>query len=577
MKQKRRGSIRVRIMLPVIILGIAAVLSNFAAISNIQKVNSNASEIADHDMVSLTELSEIRGTIQEIHNLALSHATAVNSANMIETVDKIKAKENELAEKMDAYAVYVGADDKAAYEEMQEEYSELILAVRHVCAFSADRQQAKANEAASTQIAPAADKMLSDISSIEEHASQAAKNARQHLADVYKSSLVLNTVTIVISLLAVIYAIFSANRHVVHPIAKAERELSAIIQGIDKKEGDLTKRVSILSNDEIAALGQGINVFLEKLQNIFRLLTNNSQKMDSVVSQVQDNVKTSNNSVTEMSAFTEELSAAMESVSEHAQTISDNAESVSGEVSGIAERTNEISDFSKTMKQHAQEMASEARISMETTGAKLNEILSVLSAAIEESKSVNQIESLTSDILNVATQTNLLALNASIEAARAGEAGRGFAVVAQEISQLAEASRVSANNIQKINELVIHAVHNLSGQAENLVDYMNETILPEFGRFVATGEEYQQNAVYVEDVMQEIAAKTDTLKMSVTEIADSIRTINTSIGESVAGVSGASENMQVLAADMNNINSQMDENKGIATELKQETEIFTNL
>ena len=106
---------------------------------------------------------------------------------------------------------------------------------------------------------------------------------------------------------------------------------------------------------------------------------------------------------------------------------------------------------------------------------------------------------------------------------------------------------------------------------------MNETILPEFGHFVTAGEEYQQNAVYVEDVMQEIAAKTDTLKISVSEIADSIRTINTSIGESVAGVSGASENMQVLAADMSNINSQMDENKGIATELKHETEIFTNL
>lgn len=577
MKQKRRGSIRVRIMLPVVILGIAAVLSNIAAISNIRKVNSNAAEIADHDMVSLTELSTIKGMIQEIHNLALSHATAVNSADMITTVDEIKSKETELAEKMDAYGQYVGKEDKSAYEGMQTQYGELILAVRRVCGFSADRQQAKANEVASTQIAPAVEQMLSDISSIEAHASQAAKEARQHLADVYQSSLILNAVTIVISLLAVIYAIFSANRHVVRPIAKAERELSGIIRGIDQKEGDLTKRVSILSNDEIAALGQGINVFLEKLQNIFRLLTDNSQKMDSVVSQVQDNVKTSNNSVTEMSAFTEELSAAMESVSEHAQTISDNAESVSGEVSGIAERTNEISGFSKTMKDHAQEMASEARTNMETTGEKVNEILSVLNAAIEDSKSVNQIESLTSDILNVASQTNLLALNASIEAARAGEAGRGFAVVAQEISQLAEASKVSANNIQKINELVIRAVHNLSDHAQNLVAYMNETILPEFGHFVTAGEEYQQNAVYVEGVMQEIAAKTDTLKMSVSEIADSIRTINTSIGESVAGVSGASESMQVLAADMNNINTQMNENKGIATELKHETEIFTNL
>ncbi len=63
---------------------------------------------------------------------------------------------------------------------------------------------------------------------------------------------------------------------------------------------------------------------------------------------------------------------------------------------------------------------------MESTGAKVNEILTVLNQAIEDSKSVNQVNSLTDDILNIASQTNLLALNASIEAARAGEAAEDF-------------------------------------------------------------------------------------------------------------------------------------------------------
>lgn len=84
-----------------------------------------------------------------------------------------------------------------------------------------------------------------------------------------------------------------------------------------------------------------------------------------------------------------------------------------------------------------------ARSNMESTGTKVNEILEVLNRAIEDSNSVNQVNSLTDDILNIASQTNLLALNASIEATRAGDAGRGFAVVATEISQLAPPVRKS--------------------------------------------------------------------------------------------------------------------------------------
>lgn len=575
--KKRHGSIKVRIMLPVLILGIAAVASNVTAISNIRKVNENATQIADHSMSSLTELSVIREQVQELHSLGLSHAVAIHSDAMIDTVNTLKEKESILAENLSNYKKYLDEGDLPSYEDMEAQFEQLKLALRRVCAFSANVKQSAANTAASTEVAPCVEKILNDIGVIEEHAKQAAQEARTHLSNVYSFSLTANSITIAVSLLAILYAVYSSNRHVLRPITKTEKELSDIIRGIDQKEGDLTKRVSILSNDEIGALGEGINVFLEKLQNIFRIITENSQKMDTVVSEVMDNVTTSNNSVSEMSALTEELSATMEAIANNAQTISNNAESVSEEVSSIAEHTTQVNDYSKKMKVHADQMAGKARSNMETTSVKITEILSVLNQAIENSSSVDQVNTLTSDILNVASQTNLLALNASIEAARAGEAGKGFAVVAGEISQLAAATRESANNIQRINGIVTEAVHNLADQAKNLVAYMNESILPEFESFVSTGDEYKQNATYIEEVMQDFNAKTDSLEIAVAEIADSIHTISIAIDEGVTGVSGTAENMQVLVTDMDSINTQMGENKGIASKLRHETEIFTKL
>lgn len=65
-KVKRHGSIKVRIMLPVLILGIVAIVSNITAMSNIRKVNTNAERIADHYMTSLTELSAIKEQVQQL-------------------------------------------------------------------------------------------------------------------------------------------------------------------------------------------------------------------------------------------------------------------------------------------------------------------------------------------------------------------------------------------------------------------------------------------------------------------------------------------------------------------------------
>ena len=150
-----------------------------------------------------------------------------------------------------------------------------------------------------------------------------------------------------------------------------------------------------------------------------------------------------------------------------------------------------------------------ARANMESTGIRVKEILAVLNQAIEDSGSVDQVNSLSDDITSLANQTNLLALNASIEAARAGDSGRGFMVVATEISQLAIESRETANHIRKINGIVTDAVHNLAEHANGLVSYMEDVILPDFESFVESGGQYKKRADYIEVAMNEFSEKTD--------------------------------------------------------------------
>lgn len=575
-KGKKKLSTKL-ILIPVFIVGFVSVISSGLSLKNLSKVNDAASQIVDTSMVGTEMLNDIEMETVNIHTLALSHIISTDLSSMIDIVSEVRNHEEKLKQLLDDYNPYVTLETKRNYRIICENYTSLVKECGNVMAYSAAGKNEEAYKTANGSIAKYSNNIEKAISSMREHVNSVTQEERKSLESTYRASVVTCTFTIAVSIIALLFVVFAVVTMVIKPLLRTQKEINGIIVNIDNKKGDLTQRVTPINNAEVDAVGKGINVFMTKLQAIFKAVVTNSARMERVVDDVRQSVQTSNSSVSDLSALTEELSATMQDISENASVINTNTDNVAKEVELIAEKTDELTGYTRDMKAHAQSMESVARTNMESTDRKVSEILEVLQKAIEDSNSVKQVNSLTNDILNIASQTNLLALNASIEAARAGEAGRGFAVVASEISQLAAASQEAANNIQRINAVVTNSVNNLSDNANGLVSYINDSILPEFERFVESGVEYNDKASFIEGTMTDFKEKTDSLKQSMLEISSSINTISHAINEGVNGVVSAADSTQLIVEDMDNISHKMDENYEIADSLKKETSIFIKL
>ena len=367
------------------------------------------------------------------------------------------------------------------------------------------------------------------------------------------------------------------NLSVVRPIKKTTKNLDQIVADIQNGHGDLTARIEVKSSDELGRLANGMNIFLKTLQKIMGQIVANADYLGNVVNTVSGSVDTASSNASDISSLLEELSATMEEVSSTTTSVSTEVSDAGMQVSSIAEDTASMNTYASEMASRAKELELAAQRNKDSTSEIIAGIIHSLEAAIEESKSVAKVNDLTNEILSISSQTNLLALNASIEAARAGEAGKGFSVVADEIRSLADSTRQTAGNIQEINLLVVRAVDALVENSNSIVDYVNETVLPDYTRFVETGKQYRDDATYINDTMNVFEERTSHLLEIMQQVTDAISGITNAIEESTLGVTNATENTSTLVNNIQTVHNEMDTNQRISQMLMEEADRFKNL
>lgn len=523
-------SLKQRLAIPIALLGIVALLSNILSIINIRNVNSSAANIADNYMDGKSRLAEISQSSMTIHKMALSHIVATDYDTMISLVQQIKEEEALLDGMLAEYEYHIIPDDRIQYESLLSDYASFKHAlVRLVCASAAHKTQ-DAYALANGDVASYAEAMENDIDSLNTSIGEQTSRARTRLTIVYVISLVIAVAAVIACILLVFTDMKLITNNVVIPI-----------------------------------------------KSILNTIRESSGHINNMTGEVLKSTQTSRESAEGLSVFAQQLSATIQEVAGNVSAINDSAKNITMDVQNIAEECSAIADYTVQMNDRADAMQRSAQNSAETAGAKAREILSSLNDAIEKSKSVDQIETLTGEILSIAHQTRLISLNASIEAANAGDAGRGFSIVAEEVSALAHSSKETASRIQAINSGVTAAVYNLAENAQHLIDYMTQSVLTEFQAFIQSGSQYKEDAAYIRHAMDGFQEQTESLKGSMSEIAGSIGTITNAIDDSAGGIAGVADSTKSLVNDMEDITQRMGTNQKVVAELEKETAVFDNL
>ncbi len=541
-------SIRFKILIPVCILGILAfMIAGYSKIS-MSQMQEDMEELEHGGINSLAALDEIAIQANKLEKMALVYVQLQDDGKeaVWGQVEESNTKMREQLER--ARTLLTSESTQEGLNTIETSINDLYDLAKQIKQHVDSGDAQKAAEIVLTDmngISTAAETAINEVIAYNDTDVQnIIRNQTMTYIWASNISLILTILIIAMFVLTVIiiykYVILRLRRHTV--------KIDEIIDSIERGEGDLSLRLTISNSDELGRLAVNMNRLMEVLESVMNKLNAESSSLDKIVTNVVEKAENANSSACNVSAVAEELSATMEEIAATVAGVDQNASSVMNELNQMQSATDDIVVYANEMKDRATALEQSAMENKSSTIKLVAPIIEKIKTAIENSKEIEKISSLTGEILSISSQTNLLALNASIEAARAGEAGKGFAVLT--------------------------LVQDLIDNSKEITGYLEGTVLNDYNNFVASGKQYRDDAAHVDAEMAEYARHSAEITGTVSRIVESINGITKAVDESANGVTNVAQNIQTLVAEINVVNSEMVENGEIAASLREEVQRF---
>jgi methyl-accepting chemotaxis protein len=353
----------------------------------------------------------------------------------------------------------------------------------------------------------------------------------------------------IFALLIVLYIVLRIN--------KAVGKIMVVSKKVS--ENDYSSTIKLNQNDELGKIAKSFDHAIENVRDLVNEINSSIEVVSKNSSILDNNTDILENSVETTSDETHNVSASIEETATSAQNINNMIDEIKFAVESVASRATEGATTTADVTLRATDLKEDAVISSDKANKIYDEVKIVMEDAIEKSKAVEQINILSSAILDITNQTNLLALNASIEAARAGEAGRGFAVVADEISKLAEQSSQAVSRIQSVVEEVNGSVLNLTDASKKILDFVDSEVKDDYKKLVSVSEQYNDDASTFNGIMMDLSATSEELHASMDSIAEITEEMTDALNQGASSVSSISDlvgDILIKTKELNNLNDE---------------------
>ena len=327
--------------------------------------------------------------------------------------------------------------------------------------------------------------------------------------------------------------------------------------------------------DEIGYMAKSVHHMRNKLRTMVENIHTSYKTVSEHLTLLNTVVQKVNLICSDNSATTQQLSACMQETAATSTHIAESILTIKHHAEDINQQSMSGNTLSIEIMRRATHLCEQLHLATNKTKSVYESILEKSHIAIEQGKSVEQINALTNSITAISSQTSLLALNASIEAARAGDAGKGFAVVASEIDALAHQTASTAQNIGHIISDVNGAFSNLSNCLTETYTFLEQVVLSNYKDFISVGEKYREDASSIQETMLCITDKISTLSDTINQVTDCIEGINETINESSTGILDIATKTSDMSKETYQTTAQTEQKIQELEQLKQIVDSFT--
>mgnify|MGYP004458380897 FL=1 len=558
------------VILVAIALGALVILG-----SSIKQISAKSQSFMNNEVKEIDAVHGIYEDYLEIYADMYAHINTRLTSVMDKNAEQITTTRADMWERMDQYEAQITSQEALdVYNNVKEKLTSYDETVDMILEASRSGDKETANVLVTSNLFTINDSItlnMDKLLSFSEQNLDAGKTTLKKTAQEAENGILLVSLLLVAAALVIL---FISDRVIVVPIKRIAKSIQKLTRDIHEGHGDLSSRIPVDTRDEISTLAKGVNEFLDILQDMIGGVMECGREIDHQQRSVNTVVEQTNQNADKTLHTMEELASSMEEVSATATCVSESTVHAEESVGNVTKKAMDGTAFAEEIKNRARELQRMAKDSRESAGNMIKEFDRSLQSSIDDSRKIENINTLTADILSIASKTNLLALNASIEAARAGEAGRGFAVVAEEIRVLADNSKETAGNIQEISVEVVEAVKRLAGDANSLIEFMKERILPDYELLEKSGEQYLNDSVTVDDMMKDIREGMEEISETMQSVTESNNGIANNVQESAQSVVEVVSDTTTLAENMKEIISALEQVSGVIGHLSQQTACF---